>query len=175
MRRARPPVPLLCLGLLAGAASLPLAAAPARAQSAGPAQTPGMAQTLGMAQPSGTAGEPDGGGRRAQERQADPIRAFDIEKDGRLDVAECKSAAAARFDELNPDADDNLDPREAAPVLDAQAFRLADTNGDGQVNKAEYLAYVERLFREADADKNETLVRAELDSERGRALLRLLR
>lgn len=166
MRRARP-VPRasrpLRLGLLAGlvggwlgVAVLP--AAPGRAQPAGP-----------------QAGEASQGGRRAQERQADPIRAFDIEKDGRLDAAECKSAAAARFDELNPDADDMLDPREAAPVLDAQAFRLADTNGDGQVNKAEYLAYVERLFREADADKDQTLVRAELDSERGRALLHLLR
>ena len=90
-------------------------------------------------------------------------------------MAECKSAAAARFDELNPDADDRLDPREAAPALDERAFRLADTNGDGRVNKAEYLAYVERLFREADADKDEALVRSELDSERGRALLHLLR
>ena len=175
MRRVRPSASLLCLGLLAAAASVPSATAPARAQSAGSAQTPGMAQPSGMAQTPGMAEEPGGGGRRTGERQTDPIRAFDIEKDGRLDVAECKSAAAARFDELNPDADDRLDPREAAPVLDAQAFRLADTNGDGQVNKAEYLAYVERLFREADADKGETLTRAELDSERGRALLRLLR
>ena len=167
MRRARPSPRLLCLCLLGAAVSL--APEPSRAQPAGPARPPGTAQ------PSGAAGEPGGGGRRAEERQADPIRAFDIEKDGRLDVAECKSAAAARFDELNPDADDMLDPREAAPALDAQAFRAADANGDGQVNKAEYLAYVERLFRDADANKDEVLVRAELDAERGRALLRLLR
>lgn len=161
----RSPARSLCLGLLGAAVSF--AVVPARAQSAQPA---------GPARSPGSAAEPGAGdGRRAEERQADPIRAFDIEKDGRLDAAECKSAAAARFDELNPALDDKLDARAAAPALDAQAFRLADANGDGQVNKAEYLAHVERLFRDADADKNETLVRAELDSERGRALLRLLR
>ena len=157
----RSPARLLCLGLLGAAVSL--AAVPARAQTGGPARSPG------------SAAEPGAGGRRAEERQADPLRAFDIEKDGRLDVAEGKSAAAARFDELNPASDDKLDPRAAAPALDAQAFGLADANGDGLVNKAEYLAHVERLFREADADRDEALVRAELDSERGRALLRLLR
>ena len=113
--------------------------------------------------------------RRPEERQADPFRAYDIDKDGTLDLAEVKSAAAARFDELNPDADDSLDEREAAPVLQGQAFRQADANGDGKVSKAEYLAYVERMFLLANPDKDGTLDRDELASEPGQALLRLLR
>ena len=113
--------------------------------------------------------------RRPEERQPDPLRAFDIDKDGTLDLAEVKSAAAARFDELNPDADDSLDEREAAPVLQGQAFRQADANGDGKVNKAEYLAYAERMFLLANPDKDATLDRTELSSEAGQALLRLLR
>ena len=113
--------------------------------------------------------------RRPEERQADPSRAYDIDKDGTLDLAEVKSAAAARFDELNPDADDSLDEREAAPVLQGQAFRQADANGDGKVSKAEYLAYVERMFLLANPDKDGTLDRAELASEAGQALLRLMR
>ena len=118
---------------------------------------------------------PDLPERRPEETQADPLRAFDIDKDGTLDLAEVKSAAAARFDELNPDADDSLDEREAAPVLQGTQFRQADSNGDGKISKAEYLAYVERMFQAANPDKDGTLDRAELGSEAGQALLRLLR
>ncbi|HEY0206727.1 MAG TPA: hypothetical protein VGC15_21560 [Acetobacteraceae bacterium] len=113
--------------------------------------------------------------RRPGERQSDPMLAYDIDKDGTLDLAEVKSAAAAHFDELNPDNDDSLDEREAAPVLKGQEFRQADANGDGKVNKAEYLAYVERAFLLANPDKDGTLDRKELASEAGQALLRLLR
>ncbi len=113
--------------------------------------------------------------RRPEERQSDPMLAYDIDKDGTLDLAEIKSAAAARFDELNPDNDDSLDEREAAPVLKSQDFRQADANGDGKVSKAEYLAYVERAFLLANPDKDATLDRKELASDAGQALLRLLR
>lgn len=113
--------------------------------------------------------------RRPEERQSDPMLAYDIDKDGTLDLAEVKSAAAAHFDELNPDNDDSLDEREAAPVLQGQEFRQADANGDGKISKAEYLAYVERAFLLANPDKDGTLDRKELGSEAGQALLRLLR
>ena len=113
--------------------------------------------------------------RRPEERQSDPMLAYDIDKDGTLDLAEVKSAAAAHFDELNPDNDDSLDEKEAAPVLKGQEFRQADTNGDGKISKAEYLAYVEKAFQLANPDKDGTLDRKELDSEAGQALLRLLR
>lgn len=120
-------------------------------------------------------GTPDLPTRRPEELQADPMRAFDIDKDGTLDLAEAKSAAAARFDQLNPDNDDSLDPREAAPVLQGDAFRQADANGDGGISKAEYLAYVEVMFTRANPDKDGTIDRTELNSPAGQALLRLLR
>lgn len=113
--------------------------------------------------------------RRPEEARADPMQAFDINKNGKLELAEIKSAAAARFDELNPDQDDALDVREAGPVLRAKAFGQADTNRDGTVNKAEYLAYVERMFNLANPDKDGSLSRAELGTKAGRALLALLR
>ena len=113
--------------------------------------------------------------RRPEEMQADPMLAYDIDKDGTLDLAEVKSAAAAHFDELNPDQDDSLDEKEAAPVLQGQEFRQADANGDGKITKAEYLAYVERAFLLANPDKDGTLDRTELASPAGQALLRLLR
>lgn len=138
----------------------------------------GGAPTAWAQAPSAAApapGNADQPKRRPEEAQADPLRAFDINKDGKLDAAEAKSAAAARFDELNPDGDDSLDEREATPVLSGDAFRQADTNKDGKVNKAEYLAYVERMFDRANPDNDGTLDRAELDNEAGRALLHLLR
>ena len=85
------------------------------------------------------------------------------------------SAAAARFDELNPDGDDALDEREAAPVLPGEAFRAADTDKNGTVSKAEYLAYVEQMFNAANPDKDGSLDRAELDSKAGQALMKMLR
>lgn len=113
--------------------------------------------------------------RRPEEAQADPIKAFDINKNGRLELAEVKSAAAARFDELNPDQDDKLDTREAGSILLGETFRRADTDGDGTVSKAEYLAYVEKMFELANPDKDGSLDRAELNTGAGRALLKLLR
>ncbi len=113
--------------------------------------------------------------RRPEEARADPLRAFDIDKDGTLDLAEVKSAAAARYDELNPDLDDRMDRREAAPVLPGAAFAQADTNHDGAIDKAEYLAYAERRFRAANHDRDGTLDRKELTTKAGRVLLRMLR
>ncbi len=120
-------------------------------------------------------GTPDLPKRRPEETQGDPMQAFDINKNGKLELAEVKSAAAARFDELNPDQDDKLDPREANSVLQGEAFRRADTDGDGTVSKAEYLAYVDHMFELANPDKDGALERAELETEAGRALLALLR
>ena len=143
------------------------------------AQTPvAVAQTSGFAVAQGTPGATGGAAdlptRRPEEAQADPMRAFDVNKNGKLELAEVKSAAAARFDELNPDGDDALDEREAAPVLPGEAFRTADTDKNGTVSKAEYLAYVEQMFNAANPDKDGSLERAELDAPAGRTLMKLL-
>ena len=153
---------LLAAGVLG---FLPSAGAPAAW-----AQAPAAPSAASPAQ-----GEADLPRRRPEEAQADPLRAFDITKDGKLDAAEVKSAAAARFDEMNPDQDNSLDEREAAPVLQGEAFHRVDTNGDGKISKAEYLAYAERLFDLANPDRDGTLDRAELETEAGRELLQLLR
>lgn len=120
-------------------------------------------------------GTPDMPRRRPEEAQGDPMLAFDVNKNGKLELAEVKSAAAARYDELNPDLDDKLDRKEAFGVLRDTEFRSADTDKDGTIDKAEYLAYVERLFNRANPDKDGSLERAELNKTAGKALMRLLR
>ncbi len=144
-----------------------------------------LAAALGMAgaagafaqgtPPGATQGAADLPTRRPEEAQADPMRAFDVNKNGKLELAEVKSAAAARFDELNPDGDDSLDEREAAPVLLGEAFRAADADKNGTVSKAEYLAYVEGMFNAANPDGDGTVERAELDGKKGQGLMKMLR
>jgi Ca2+-binding EF-hand superfamily protein len=57
----------------------------------------------------------------------------------------------------------------------SKEFAAADGDHDGTLDKAEYLAAVERAFRAADRDNDGTLDAKELSSPRGRVLLRLLR
>ena len=86
----------------------------------------------------------------AAARRADPIRAFDTDNDGTLDLAEVKKAASAQFSKL-------------------------DRDHDGTLTQDEYLAVVEQRFNAADPDKDGTLDRKELNSRAGQALLHLLR
>ena len=158
-------IALAAAGLAIAAASAPWS--PARAQT----------------QPGASAPEPRGGTelspaqrRRPQEKQRDLMRAFDLDRDGVLNLAETKSAAAKRYDDLNPDLDDALDRQEARRhPLAAAVFREADTDRNGTLNKAEWLALLERRFEAADPDRDGSLSRAELRSDRGKAVARFLR
>ena len=48
----------------------------------------------------------------AASRRVNPIKPFDTDNDGRLDLAEVKKAASALFAKLDPDHDGTLDARE---------------------------------------------------------------
>ena len=157
--------------VLAMAAGLSVAAAPApcapvRAQTQPEASAPARGGTeLSPAQR-----------RRPQERRPDLLRAYDLDRNGVLSLAETKSAAAKRYDDLDPDLDDSMTQQEARRrSLATATFREADTDSNGAVNKAEWLALVERRFQAADPDRDGTLDRAELRSDRGKAVARFLR
>ena len=111
----------------------------------------------------------------AAARRADPIRMFDTDNDGTLDLAEVKKAASALFSKLDRDHDGTLDKRELAGRLTAGELAAADPDHDGTLTQDEYLAVVEQRFNAADPDKDGTLDRKELNSKAGQALLHLLR
>ena len=111
----------------------------------------------------------------AAARRGDPIRMFDTDKDGTLDLAEVKKAASALFAKLDRDHDGSLDKRELAGRLAAGELAAADPDHDGTLTQDEYLAVVEQRFNAADPDKDGTLDRKELNSKAGQALLHLLR
>jgi Ca2+-binding EF-hand superfamily protein len=111
----------------------------------------------------------------ARSRRADPVRTFDTDNDGTLDLDEVKKAASATFDKLDRDHDGTLDRRELSGRLSAHEFRAADADHDGTLTKDEYLRVVEQRFQAADRDRDRTLDGKELASRRGAALLRLMR
>jgi hypothetical protein len=104
-----------------------------------------------------------------------PVRMFDTDNDGTLDLAEVKKAASAVFARLDRDHDGTLDKRELAGRLSAPELAAADPDRDGTLTADEYLAVVEQRFNAADPDKDGTLDAKELNTAAGRALLRLLR
>lgn len=104
----------------------------------------------------------------------DPIKMFDLDSDGTLDLAEVKKAATALFSRLDPDHDGTLDKRELAGRLTARELAAADPDHDGTLSLDEYLAVVEKRFHAADPDNDGTLDAKELRTRAGRSLLRLL-
>jgi Ca2+-binding EF-hand superfamily protein len=111
----------------------------------------------------------------AGSRRSDPIRMFDTDSDGTLDLAEVKKAASALFARLDRDHDGTLDKRELAGRLSVRELASADPDHDGTLTADEYLAVVEQRFNAANPDKDGTLDAKELNTAAGRALLKLLR
>jgi Ca2+-binding EF-hand superfamily protein len=111
----------------------------------------------------------------AAARGANPIKMFDTDNDGTLDLAEVKKAASALFARLDRDHDGTLDKRELAGRLSASELAAADPDHDGTLTADEYLAVVEQRFNAADPDKDGTLDAKELNTPAGRALLKLLK
>jgi Ca2+-binding EF-hand superfamily protein len=107
--------------------------------------------------------------------RSNPIKMFDTDNDGTLDLAEVKKAGSALFAKLDRDHDGTLDKRELAGRLTAKELAAADTDHDGTLTAEEYLAVVEQRFNAANPDKDGTLDAKELNTSAGRALLRLLR
>ena len=107
--------------------------------------------------------------------RVNPIKMFDTDADGTLDLAEVKKAASSLFAKLDRDHDGTLDKRELSGRLSARELAAADPDHDGTLTLEEYLAVVEQRFKAADPDNDGTLDAKELSTPAGRALLRLLR
>jgi hypothetical protein len=111
----------------------------------------------------------------AKSHGAGPVKMFDTDNDGTLDINEVKKAASAQFDKMDRDHDGTLDRRELAGRLSKRALGAADPDHDGTLTKDEYLAVVQQRFQAADPDKDGTLDAKELASRAGKSLLELLK
>src|SRR5258705_13788036 len=108
-------------------------------------------------------------------RQLNPIKMFDTDNDGTVDLAEAKKAASTLFDKLDRDHDGTLDKRELAGRLTSKEFAAADPDHDGTLTKDEYLTVVEQRFNAANPDGDGTLDAKELKTKAGRQLMRRLK
>jgi hypothetical protein len=97
---------------------------------------------------------------------------YDTNHDGFVDHAEWTAAQEARFKQLDTNGDGKLTKDEmfvgnGAPATDRQMqrqagyFRLLDTDKDGFVSKAEFMAQAERNFARCDLDKDGRINTAE--------------
>ena len=112
---------------------------------------------------------------KAQPGKADPIKTFDTDNDGTLDLMEVKKVAAALFAKLDHDHEGTLDARELKGRLSAKDIKAADPDNDGTLTLDEYLAVVTQRFNAANGDNDGTLDAKELTTPAGRKLLLLLR
>lgn len=90
----------------------------------------------------------------AASRPTNPVRMFDTDNDGTLDLAEVKKAASTLFAKLESDHDGTLDKRELAGRLSAKELAAADPDHDGTLTAEEYLAVVEQRFNAANQDRD---------------------
>jgi Ca2+-binding EF-hand superfamily protein len=102
------------------------------------------------------------------------LKAVDTDNDGTVTLDEVKAYAAKRFDTLEKDKDGTLDMKELKGRLSAAGFKAANTDADKTIDKTEFLAYVETLFKDAN-DGDATLDAKELKTPAGEKLVKLLK
>ncbi|MDR3461605.1 MAG: EF-hand domain-containing protein [Beijerinckiaceae bacterium] len=102
------------------------------------------------------------------------LASVDKDNDGTVSLDEVKAYASARFQALETDKDGTLDAKELKGRLSARGFKAANADADKTIDEAEFLAYVEKLFKEAN-DNDDTLDAKELGTPAGRKLIKLLK
>lgn len=111
----------------------------------------------------------------------DPIERLDLNGDDAITKDEVDAARAARFSEIDANVDgvvtiDEMTAYHAAKAAERHAKRAerrlerVDSDGDGVISEAEFMAQEDRLFTRADADGDGVVTREEVENamERGR-------
>jgi hypothetical protein len=80
------------------------------------------------------------------------VEIVDIDGDGAISLDEFRAFGSNAFIELDPDADNALDPADLEGLADAAAFAAMDADGDGRVSRMEFDAQLLADFRAADQD-----------------------
>ena len=99
--------------------------------------------------------------------------------DKTISQKEVDAYAAKQFDAINQNKDNTLSQKELAGRISEAGFKTANTDydkpADHTISKAEFMSYVDRLFKEANDNPDGTLSVKELSTPAGEKLIRLLR
>jgi Ca2+-binding EF-hand superfamily protein len=87
---------------------------------------------------------------------------LDRDGDGEVSLPELREAAARKFNDLDRDRSGTIDLKHECKPRFASFCKKADLNGDGRIDRAEFLRQAEADFRQADRDGNGRLTRQEL-------------
>ena len=101
------------------------------------------------------------------------LKMVDKDSDGTVTLDEVKAFASDRFKALEKDQDGTLDTKELKGRLSATGFKAANADADKTIDEPEFMAYVEKLFKEAN-DGDTTLDAKELAKPAGKKLIMLL-
>jgi hypothetical protein len=123
---------------------------------------------------------PGGVSASAEETVTDAIKMIDTDKDGTIDLAEVKAAAAAMFVKLDTGHDGIVGAKDLAGRMVATEQLSQGPNPwmfwktRVRYTKDQYLVLAETWFVAADADNDATLDAKELQTAPGQQLLKLL-
>lgn len=112
-------------------------------------------------------------GLAAAQTSAAFLKAVDKDSDGSVTLDEVKTYASDRFKALEKDKDGTLDAKELKGRLSASGFKSVNTDVDKTIDEPEFMAYVEKLFKDAN-DSDATLDAKELGTPAGKKLIMLL-
>ncbi len=109
-----------------------------------------------------------GGTAPAEAGDGNAFEAIDTNNDTKIDLKEFLAAAGRTFDTLDTDKNGSLDENELkslkTPIRDF--LRDLDANGDGKLDRDEFLNGAETYFHELDANNDGQLEPKEFDQKR---------
>jgi hypothetical protein len=110
-----------------------------------------------------------------QDQRADDYYGYgrgDTERDSVLDLGDVRRSARDAFDEKKENGVVSL--RDFGPSSAWERFRSLGQSADENLTRREFLSVIDEMFDEVDRNGNGVLDHDELNSPRGRALLRII-
>jgi hypothetical protein len=105
---------------------------------------------------------------------ADALKALNTDGDTTFEIPEVIDLATKVYAAINPDGDTTLEPDETAGRLSDADWAAVNKDGDQTLEMDEWLSIARTRYGAADADGDGKLSEAELDSEAGAAVIRMI-
>lgn len=99
-------------------------------------------------------------------------QSYDTERDSVLDLGDVRRSARQAFNDNSEDGKASL--QDFAPSSTWDRFRASEQFNGENLNRRQFLSMIDEMFDEVDRNGNGVLDHDELDTPKGRALLRII-